>query len=144
MIEVPALSWDISAVEVAVAVAMFAIGYVTHELMHLGALVALREPYTVDIMPGGVRGLFLGTGVDIQLESMPARWRVAVVMLAPLVAAIPPLVAYAVALTFPVLDVGVALVLGLWFIAAIPGLHDVLMVATYDPAERVPAEVAEA
>lgn len=143
MLEAPALSWHLSAVELGAAVAMFVVGYVTHEAMHIGALEALREPYSVDLLPDGLVG-FLTTadGVTIHFERVPPRWRVAVVMLAPLVAAVPPLVAYAMALAYPVLDVGVALVLALWFIAAIPGLHDIVTVATYDPSERVPTEVA--
>lgn len=142
MIELPALSWDITAVEVFAGVLMFGVGYATHELMHIGALKALGEPYEVEIMPDGIRGALIGgTGVNVQMLSMPARWRVAVVMLAPMVMAMPPLVAYAWALMFPVLDMGTVLVLALWFIAAIPGLHDWMTVLSYKPSEAVPAEV---
>lgn len=143
MLEVPTVAWDVSALEVAAAVAMFGVGLVTHEAMHLGALEALHLPYSATLMPDGLRGLFFSGGlVRIDLLSMPARWRVAVAMLAPAVMAMPPLVAYAVALSYPVLDAGVALVIVAWFIAAIPSPHDVLTVATYDPAARVPTEVA--
>lgn len=141
-LEVPAIAWDVTPVEVLAAAAMFFLGYVTHEAMHIGALVALREPFTVELLPDGWRGFFVGTGVDVQLQSYPARWRMAVVALAPIVAAAPPFMAWAVALAYPVLDVGVALVLFAWFAAAIPGVHDIVTVATYDPAEAVPAEVS--
>lgn len=142
MIEVPALSWDITAVEVFAAGVMFAFGYVTHELMHIGALKALGEPYEVEIMPDGLRGALIGgTGVNVQMQSMPARWRVAVVMLAPAVMAVPPLLGYAMALMYPVLDMGTVLVLALWFIAAIPGLHDWMTVLSYKPSDAVATEV---
>lgn len=142
MIELPALSWDISAVEVFAGVLMFAVGYITHELMHIGALEGLNEPYEVWILPDGIRGALIGgTGVNVQMQSMPARWRVAVVMLAPMVMAMPPLVAYAWALMYPVLDMGTVFVLALWFIAAIPGLHDWLTVLSYRPNDGVPTEV---
>lgn len=142
MIDLPALSWHITAVEVFAGVLMFAVGYITHELMHIGALKALNEPYEVAVMPDGIRGAIIGgTGVNVQMQSMPARWRVAVVMLAPMVMAMPPLVGYALALTYPVLDIGTVLVLALWFIAAIPGLHDWMTVLSYRPNDAVPTEV---
>lgn len=142
MIDLPALSWTITPVEVFAGLLMFGVGYASHELMHIGALKALNEPYEVEIMPDGIRGALIGgTGVNVQMQSMPARWRVAVVMLAPMVMAMPPLVAYAWALMFPVLDMGTVLVLALWFIAAIPGLHDWITVLSYQPNEAVPTEV---
>lgn len=142
MIDLPALSWDVTFFEVVAAVAMFAFGYLTHELMHIGALEALREPYEVEVGPDGLRAALLGgTGVNVQMQSMPARWRVAVVMFAPAIMAVPPLMGYAIALSYPVLDVGTAMVLGLWFIAAIPGLHDWVTVLSYRPNESVAAEV---
>lgn len=142
MIDLPALSWDITAVEVFAGLLMFGVGYVSHELMHIGALKALGEPYEVEVFPDGWRGALIGgTGVNVQMQSMPSRWRVAVVMLAPAVMAMPPLVAYAWALMFPVLDMGTVLVLALWFIAAIPGLHDWMTVLTYKPSEAVATEV---
>lgn len=142
MIDVPTVVWEISAVDAVAAAVMFFVGTLTHEAMHIGALEALREPYSVDVLPGGLRGALFGTLVDIQMESMPRRWRVAVVMLAPMVMAMPPLIAYAVALSFPVLHAGTVLVLALWFIAAIPSLHDIVMVASYQPTKGVPVEVS--
>lgn len=142
MTELPAIAWDVSALELVAAVVMFGVGYATHEAMHIGALEAMRIPYSVEILPDGLKGALIGTGVQIDFELLPSRWRVAVVMLAPIIAAVPPLVAYAVALMYPVLDIGVVLVLFAWFAAAIPGLHDIVTVATYDPAKAVPAEVA--
>lgn len=142
MIDLPAVSWQVTPVELLAAVVMFGVGYLTHELLHIGALVALREPYEVSIAPDGWRGALIGgTGVEVQMQSMPARWRVAVVMLAPIVGAMPPLVAYAMALSYPVVDVGTVLVLALWFIAAMPGLHDWLTVLQYRPNEAVRTEV---
>lgn len=142
MIDAPAVAWDVSAFELAAAAVMFVVGTILHEAMHIGALEALREPYSVNVLPNGIRGGLFGTMVDIQLESMPARWRVATVMLAPLVMAMPPLAAYAIALTYPVVDAGTVLVLALWFIAAIPSLHDIVTVAYYRPTRGMPAEVS--
>lgn len=142
MIDVPTVAWDISLFELVAAGVMFVVGTALHEAMHIGVLEALREPYSVDVLPDGFRGAVFGTLVDIQMESMPARWRVAAVMLAPLVMAMPPLVAYAIALSYPVVDAGTAIVLAAWFIAAIPSLHDIVMVALYRPTEGIPTEVA--
>lgn len=142
MVSLPTIVWQVSLLEVFVAVIMFAVGYATHEAMHIGALEALHIPYSVDVLPDGLRGLFVGTGVEVSMEVMPSRWRVAVVMLAPIVAAVPPLVTWALLFMYPVVKAGVALVVGLWFAAAIPGLHDIVTVATYNPSEAVPAEVA--
>lgn len=141
MIDVPTVIWDVSLTELVAACIMFLVGTLTHEAMHIGVLEALREPYSVDVLPGGLRGGVFGTLVDIQMESMPTRWRIGAVMLAPLVMAMPPLVAYAIALSYPVVDAGTALVLGAWFIAAIPSLHDIVTVAVYRPTKGVPTEV---
>lgn len=142
MIDWPVLLWDVTPVHAAAAVAMFAVGLVTHELMHVGACVALGIPRTVDVLPGGLRGALFGTLVDVRLDAMPSRWRVAVVMLSPAVMAVPPLAGYALVLSAPAVKVGVLAVFGFWFMASIPGLWDIVTVATYRPDESVPTEVA--
>jgi hypothetical protein len=142
MIDVPVVMWEFTAAHAAAALGMFVVGLLSHELMHIGACVALGIPRTVDVLPGGLRGALFGTLVDVRLDAMPERWQVAVVMLAPAVMAVPPLAGYAIALSAPAVRLGVLAVFGLWFIAAIPGLWDIVTVATYRPDESVPTEVA--
>lgn len=140
----PEVLWHVTLAEIVAAVALFVVGYTTHEAMHIGALEIFGEPYTVEFMPDGWRGaLWGGTGIAVRMESVPPRWRVVAVLLAPIIAALPPLAGYAVALSYPVLDVGTALVLGAWFIGAIPGLHDWGLALSYHPEKSVPTEVIQ-
>jgi len=140
---IPEISWTVGVGHSIGVVAAFAIGLATHEGMHVAVLEALREPYEATLAPNGWKAaLTRGTLVDVQMKRLAPRWRVALVMLSPLVAATPALVAWAVAFTYPVVEVGTLAVLGVWFAFALPSPHDIASVAYYDPSGSVPAEVS--
>lgn len=142
MTSLPVLLWEFTPVHAVAMVAGFLFGLVTHEAMHVGACWALGIPHTVDVLPHGLRGAFMHTLVDVRLDAMPSRSRVAIVMLAPAVMAVPPLAGYALVLSAPAVKLGVLAVFGAWFMSAIPGLWDIVTVATYQPDSGVPTEVA--
>lgn len=147
MFSVPALGGDISLFEATAAAALFTAGYAIHETLHAAALELLGVDYSVDILPreegqSWLTALFVGRIVEMELHDQPSRRVVAIVALAPLIQAIVPLTAWAYALTFPVLDIGTGLVLGLWAAASLPSPADIAAIVRYQPDASAGTEVA--
>lgn len=139
----PSLVWAFGPVHVLAIALVFLVGLASHELMHIGALKALGEPYDAEIAPDGwLSAVYRGSLVEVEMQRMAPKWRVAVVMLAPLFAAVPPLASWSIALTYPMMEVGTVLAVAVWFAVALPSPHDIATVALYDPENSVPTEVS--
>lgn len=146
MIDFPAIGGSITFLHVWAAVALFAIGYVIHEVMHVIPLYVLGTPYDVRVPPLEddnpiIRTALFDGLIHIDMQGTPPRPHVVASALAPMVFAMAPLVGITIALTYPVLDIGTMLVLGAWFAVAIPSPQDWWLVFTYQPDSAVTAEV---
>lgn len=144
MIDAPTIGGDVSIVEALFGVLLFVTGYVVHEVMHLIPLQLWGHDYDVAILPtkegqSKLSALFVGTVVRITTEENIPRWHVVVSALAPGVVALVPLGILAIAFTYPVVDIGTLLVLGLWFAVSIPSLRDWLTVFEYSGNRTVEA-----
>lgn len=140
MIELPSIGGDVSLLEAGAAVAIFATGYVIHEVLHIIPLHVFGHDYTVEILPtpngeSKIAQLFFGTVVEITMLDNPPKSHVTMSALAPGVMTTLPLAALALAFAHPVLDIGTLLVIAAWFSVSIPSARDWVTVFQYEPGE---------
>lgn len=146
MIDFPSITASISLIEVGAAAVMFVVGLVTHELMHIGVAKLFGEAHRIRVLPreSGTpiwRAIAAGTFVEVELTGTPARSHAIAVALAPTVMALAPLTGIALALSYPIVDLGTMLVLGVWFAVSIPSPQDWRMALSYRPESGIPTEV---
>lgn len=138
MIDIPAFGGDISFLEGMAAVALFATGYVIHEVLHLLPLHLFGHEVRVLVLPtasGETRwqAVLRGRVVEIEIHDPAPRWHVALSALAPLAMAVVPVYGLALAYARPVVDIGTFLALFAWFAVSIPSPRDWAMALHYRP-----------
>jgi len=131
MDSIPTFAGDISLLEAGMTAGIFIAGYAIHELLHILPLHLAGDDYTVEILPDAygadslwLRELFVGTVVGVSMVSRIPSWRVILSALAPAVMLPFPLTGIAIALAYPTVDIGTALVLFSWFAVSLPSLAD--------------------
>lgn len=133
----PTFVGTVTLADIAIAAFVIVVAYAIHELLHATTMKAFGIPFTAKIFPdedsGYLRQLLFGTVVELEMDSVPPRWHVVVVSLAPLVQAAAPLVFWTYALTFPAIDIGAALILVCWFAVAFPSPADWTTAFRYAP-----------